>query len=819
MRVFLQDLRFAIRWLRQSAGFSTVAVLTLGLGIGANTAIFTIMNSVVLKQLPFTNPGQLVQIWEESRSKDPQHQGPGANQINVSGRNFVDWQTQNQTFSQMALYDCGPANIAYAGTAMRVTGATVSSDFFRVLRANAGRGRTLADSDHAEDASDVVVIGDSLSRKLSALDQNTLNKTLRINGRPYTIVGVLPAGFDFPQRSDFWVPLRNYAGARAPARSAKNYEAIGRLRPGVSIQEANADVAKTAAQIAAAFPEQMRDMTVRLVSLHEQIVGPVRPVLAIFAGAVAFVLLIACVNVANLLLARAHTRSREMAIRAALGASRWRLVRQLLTESLLLATCGGVVGLLMLLLGLGLLRNFLPRDLPRVETLAIDWRVLGFTVLLTVLTSVVFGLLPSFHATRMDLSNTLKGAGAGTARQRLGGWLVAGEVGAALLLLVGAGLLIKSFWRLQNVDLGYNPEGMLVASLALPTEGIEHGPPRTAAAHAYARQIVEHVRSIPGVVNAGMVTTLLAGDEMLPNAEGGIESRSRGSQEQASFYVWHADYEVVTPDYFQTANVPILRGRGFTDRDDENSPEVMVINQAAASKYWKNEDPIGQRVVFPGMSATRKWATIIGIVSDVRQRTLDRDPLPTAYTPHAQNAYHLTYLTLVARVHAVNPAIMAGIKEQVRRVSSEIPVEVEPADTMIAQSLARQRFQRNVLIIFALLALTLAAIGVFGLLSHTVEQRTREIGIRLAVGAQTEDIVWLFVERGIRLCLVGLVVGVAGSLALTRVVSAYLFGVKPTDPVVFSVTACLLFVVAVVATYLPARRASTVDPVDSLRAN
>src|SRR5215469_7776522 len=267
MRVFLQDLRFAIRWLKQSAGFSTVAVLTLGLGIGANTAIFTIMNSVVLKQLPFADPGQLVQIWEAAQDAHD----AGANQINVSGQNFVDWRAQNQTFSHMALYDSGPANIAYERTAMRVTGAAVSSDFFRVLRADAGRGRTLADSDHAEDASDVVVIGESLSRKLSALDQNLLNKTLRINGRPYTIVGVLPAGFDFPQRSDFWVPLRNYAGARAPARSAKNYEAIGRLRPGVSIQEANADVANTAAQIAAAFPEQMRDMTVRLVSLHELI--------------------------------------------------------------------------------------------------------------------------------------------------------------------------------------------------------------------------------------------------------------------------------------------------------------------------------------------------------------------------------------------------------------------------------------------------------------------------------------------------------------------------------------------------------------------
>jgi putative ABC transport system permease protein len=419
----------------------------------------------------------------------------------------------------------------------------------------------------------------------------------------------------------------------------------------------------------------------------------------------------------------------------------------------------------------------------------------------------------------MDLSNTLKGSGVGRARQRLGGWLVAGEVGAALLLLIGAGLLIKSFWRLQNVDLGYNPEGMVVANLALPTEGIELGPQRAAAAHAYVRQIVERVRSVPGVVNAATVRTLLAGDEMLPNAGAGIEGRSQGTHEQASFYVWRADYEVVTPEYFQTVNVRVLRGRGFTDRDDETTPEVMVINQAAASTYWKNQDPIGQRVVFPGMSATRKWATIVGVVSDVHQRTLDRDPPPTAYTPHAQNAYHLSSLTLVARVHAVNPAIMAAIREQVRHVSSEIPVEVEPADAMIAQSLARQRFQRNVLIIFALLALTLSAIGVFGLLSHTVEQRKREIGIRLAVGAQTEDIVWLFLERGIRLCLVGLAAGVVGSLALTRLISAYLFGVKPTDPVVYSLTACLLFVVAVAATYLPARRASAVDPVDSLRAN
>jgi predicted permease len=822
MRVFLQDLRFANRWLKQSVGFSAVAVLTLGLGMGANTAIFTIMNAVVLRQLPFEKPGELVQIWEAAQAQTAEKAkqlGEQANQINVSGQNFVDWRAQNKTFSQMALYDVGPSNVASAGTALRANSTAVSADFFKVLRADAIRGRAFADADHAKDADDVVVIGYALWRDLFNLDQRALGKSLRVNGRPFVIVGVLPEGFDFPERSALWVPLHNYAGAGAPSRSAKNYLAIGRLRPGVSIEEANSDLANTAAQIAAAFPEQMKDLTVNLVPLHEQIVGQVRPVLAIFAGAVAFVLMIACVNVANLLLARAQMRSREMAVRAALGASRWRLVRQLLTESLLLAVCGGVAGLLMLVFGLRLLKNFLPANLPRVETISADWRVLGFTLLLTLLTTVLFGLLPSFQATGMDLTGTLKGGGLGVTRSRLGGWLVAGEVGAALLLLIGAGLLIKSFDRLQNIDVGYSPECLVVANLSLPTEGIERGPARIAAAHAYVRQMVERVAALPGVTHAATASTLLAGDEMLASAGGGIEGRSQGTPEQASFYVWHADYEVVTPGYFDTVNVRVLRGRGFTDRDDETSPEVMIINEAAAKRFWKDEDPVGQRVVFPGMSKTRQWVTIVGVVSDVRQRTLDRDPQPTAYTPHAQNAYHLSYLTLVARVRAVNPGIMAAIKEQVRHVSSEIPVEIKPADAMIAQSLARQRFQRNVLIIFAVLALTLSAIGVFGLLSHVVEQRTREIGIRLAVGAQTDDIVWLFVERGMKLCLLGLALGLAASLALTRVISAYLFGVKPTDPVVFSLTAFLLFVVAVAATYLPARRASRVDPVDSLRAN
>jgi putative ABC transport system permease protein len=798
MGTLLQDLRYGVRMLLKNPGFALVAVIALALGIGANAAIFSVVNAVLLRSLPFNDPDRLIVLKENKPPQFPE--------FSVAPGNFLDWQKQNTVFEKLAAIRGFSYNLVDTGEPERLRGARVSAGLFEMLGVKPSQGRTFAAEEDQPGRDTVVILSHSLWQRRFGADPNILGRTLTLNAATYTIVGVMPPDFQFPDReTELFTPVA-FDSKQADQHGAHYISAIGRLKPGVSIEQARTEMSAIAARLAQQYPDSNTGWGVSLFKMQEYESRDIKPALLILLGAVALVLLIACANVANLLLARATARQREIAIRTALGASRWRVIRQLLTESVLLALIGGGIGLLLAVWGVDLLLALAPEDLPHVKGGTVDARVLGFTILITLLTGVVFGLAPALQSSRPNLNETLKEGGRGTTvgHNRVRSSLVITEVAVALVLLIGAGLLIRSFYRLQQVDPGFNPRNALAVALSLPAKKY---PEEEQNARFYT-QLIEKVSALPGVVAVGATQSLPIHDDYV------LGFNIQGRAPDAPGEEPSTNYYAVSPGYFKAMGIPLLRGRLFTVQDTKDTPRVAVINETMAKKFFPNEDPIGK-----GINVTNgpeRFREIVGIVGDVKQYGLDQPTTAQTYEPYLQTPFQ--GMTLIVRTEGNPTGLTANVRSQVLSIDKEQPVSrIRTLEQVIAESVAKQRFAMMLLGIFALVALVLAGVGLYGVMSYAVTQRTHEIGIRMALGAQQRDVLKLVVGQGMILALVGVLLGLLASLALTRVMTTLLFGVSATDPLTFLAIPALLAAVALLASFMPARRAMKVDPMIALR--
>ena len=807
MESLLQDVRYSIRALIAKPGFTAVAVITLALGIGANTAIFSVVNSVLIRQLPYDEADRIMSIGPVFQDKG---QGPGYN----SYPNFADWRDQNRTFDQMAAYRSRGVVLTGGGEAERISGARVSSNFFSTLRVQPLLGRTFAADEEKPGSPHTVVLSYELWQRRAGGDPRIVEQPVTLDGRSYAVIGVLPEGFEFPLlgKTDVWTSV-SLDGQSLQERGAQMYGVIGRLKPEVAREQAQADISTIVGQLAAQYPEQNKETPVAVVGLQEQLVESVRPALLILLGAVGFVLLIACANVANLLLVRASLREKEIAIRAALGASRARLVRQLLTESLLLAVAGAAVGLLLAMWGIDLLVAAGPVNIPRLDEIRIDGHALLFTICVTMLTGLTFGLAPALEASKLDLNQSLKegarSSSASASRGRLRKALVVAEVALALVLLVGAGLLIKSFYRLQQVDPGFNPEGVLTLKVSLPAARYSEDDRIT----AFYDEALNRIKALPGVESAASVSF-----SPLSNTTFYLGFTAEGWPPRNPSELPSAQVRMASPDYFAVMQIPINRGRGFTGEDRKQSSPVAVINAEMARRHFAGDDPVGKRLSLRVALGEGEpaWREIVGVVGDVRHFGLDAEVRPEIYVPYAQQP--TSAMTMVVRA-AVDPAGLTGaIKDEIKAIDKDQPVHsVATLESYVDRSVAGRRFSTVLLMAFGVIALALAAIGVYGVMSYTVAERTREIGIRVALGAGRRDILKLVVGQASVLLIAGLAGGLAGAFALTRVMEELLFGVSATDTVIFLTVPVALAAIAIFASYIPALRATKVDPMIALR--
>jgi putative ABC transport system permease protein len=795
-----RDLRYAVRQLIRSPGFTAIAVLTLGLGIGANSAIFSVVNAVLLRPLPFQEPSRLVRV-NEAR--------PDGTTNTVSYPNFRDWQKSGGVFQSSAIYRTQALNLTGADEAERVTGALVSADFFRVLGLTPVYGRYFTEGEDVRGADDVAVLSRDLWQRRFAGERDLVGRSVTVDGRSLTVVGVATADFHFPEGVDLWIPVSHDDPQLLDNRGLHAYDVIGRLGPGMTVERAAARLDPVADRLAREYPASNKGWGIALRPLHESLVENLRPTLLVLLGAVGFVLLIASANVANMMLARSSARRRELSIRAALGASRGRLVRQLLTESLVIALLGGALGLVLAAWGVDGLLALGPEELPAGEGIVLDRAVLGFTFGVAVLTSLVFGLLPATHTATPNAEASLRDGGrtsGGIHRQRTRRLLVVTEIALALLLLVGTGLMVQSFRRLQEVDPGFNPDGVLTARLALSRAN-----PDTARVIGFFRELVERAEALPGVTAAAAVSYLPLG------ADGARYAFSVEGQPPLETQLRpRTEFNVVTPGYFATMEIPLLQGRDLAERDRWESPAVVVVNQSLARRFWPNESAIGKRLTL-GEPEEGGWMTVVGVVGDVKQRSLATESRPQMYGSQAQVG--LPEMALLVRT-AMDPSALApAIRGIVATLDPTVPVsDIRSLTRVKGASIATDRFRAIVLATFALVALALAAIGVYGVISYGVVQRSQEIGIRMALGARRAEIIRLVVGEGMLTVAVGIVLGVLAAAGLARFLASLLYAVQPDDPAIFVAISCLIAAVALAACVLPARRAMQVDPAGTLRA-
>ena len=799
------DLRYALRSLGKNRAFTAIAVITLALGVGANTAIFSVVHGILFKSLPYPDPNRLMVVWETDVHNNSMREP-------ASAPDLADFQAQNRSFDKLAGWTVWNFNLTDASRPPeRIDVAGVTPNLFPLLGAMPQIGRTFGDDTDRTGADGVALLSDQLWHTRYGRDPRILQSRIVLDGKSYEIVGVMPREFDFPREPDVWVPLHAIVGGFRDIRGVHNVGLLGRLRPEVTVEQAQAEMTLIAQRLAQQYPEDNRGRGVFVEPMHEAVVGRFRRALLVLLAAVAVVLLIACTNIASLLLARTSARAREMAIRTSLGASQWRVIRQLLTESMALSVMGGIAGLALAFWGVDLLLAVSPENLPRAHSIRIDGPVLIFTLTVSLFSGLIFGLAPAIHVSRVSLSESLKAGGSRVAARIRGGGrtlLVVTELALAVVLVIGAGLLIRSFWRLLNVDPGFRADNVLVMRVKLP-EATYPVPPRNQfpkwpEVERFQDEVLERVRPLPGVRSAALAINH-------PLQRGWTSQVRIVGRPVPDGPVDESRIRAVSPDYFKTVGVPLLIGRDVAPSDRSDAPLVVLVNQSFVRKYFPNENPIGKQLTFWG-----KPRDIVGVVGDVRFMGLDSPSEPAVYPPFQQLA--MSEISLLVHT-ANNPmSVLPAVRDAIWSIDRDLAIyDINTLEGLMHESLGTPRFQMLLLTIFGLVALVLATVGVYGVISYRVDQRTQEIGVRLALGAQNEQILKLVVGEGSLLALAGISVGLAAGALATRYMSALLFGVSSHDLLTYLSVSSLLAVIAIVASYLPARRAMRVEPIAALR--
>jgi putative ABC transport system permease protein len=797
-----QDLQYGFRLLRKSPGFSLIAALALALGIGANSAIFSFVNGILLRPLPFEDPDRLLVIRERSKVLEG---------MSVAYPNFLDWRDQNQSFEQIAAVRNAGYNLTYESNAERVQAAQVSAGLWPALGARPALGRAFSEDEDRVGGNRVVMLSHALWHRLFAGDPAVLDRNLTLNGQPFTIIGVMPPSFQFPNRAELWVPIGIFSDRMMERGNHPGIFAIARLKPNVSLEQAQTDMDAVAVRLEEQYPQTNTGNRVSITPMFQQVVGPVQSYLWFLLGAVGFVLLIACANVANLLLARAATRQKEIALRTALGAPRGRIIRQLLTESALLA---GALGLALAYAGMRGLVAISPANTPRLNEVGIDPWVVGFNFAVALATGIIFGLVPALQASRTDLSETLKEGGrtsGGSSRHRLRSLLVIAEMAIALVLLIGAGLIIRSFMHVLEVKPGFDPAGVLAAQVSPPD--VSYPKPEDRA--IFYRRVLEQLSSAPGVEAAAAVTPLpMSGDGWQTSYT--VEGEPPPAAGEAPL----TDFAMVSPDYFRAMGIPLIEGRFFDSRDIKGAAEVAIVDESFARRHFPDQSAIGKRVRNGGPNSTQPFREIVGVVGHVKNYGLAEQSRVEMYVPFEQNA--TSYANIVVRTPNDMAVATAAIQSAVRSADREIPVHsVRTMEQLLSDSVAGRRLFMTLLSFFAAVALALAAVGIYGVMSYSVTQRTHEIGIRMALGATSADVLKLVIRQGMKLTVTGVALGLAGTYALTKLlasaVSGLLYEVGASDPVTFGAISLILSAVALAACYIPARKATRTDPMIALR--
>lgn len=803
METLLQDFRYSIRMLFKYPGFTIAALVALALGIGANSMVFSVVSAIMLRPLPFRNPESLVWIWDTQ---------PLLKEAPVAPADFIDWRDQNQVFEDIGVFAAYSTFNITGGEPEQLRAVLVSANLFSMLGVTPGEGRNFTSDEDKRGNNRVVIISDDLWQRRFNRSHQLIGSALTLGGRDYTVVGVMPKGFEFPikgsafaRNADLWAPLV-IDGQLAQMRGLHAFSVIARLKPGISLQQGQVEMSGIATRIEQEHPDSNTGHGVKLLALQDQIVGDTKSVLLILMATVGFVLLIACANVANLLIARAASRQREIAIRLAVGASRTRLVRQLLTESIVIALLGGGCGLLLAVLGIKVLVRVSPSNVPRLSEVGLDARIVVFAILASLVTAVIFGLVPAVQTTRPNLVETLKegerSPGGGSSRHRIRNLIVISEVAMTLVLLIGAGLLIRSFVRTLDVNPGFKAQNVLTAEIFLPWSKYDEANSQT----LFYREALGRLRKAQGIEAAATINSLpLSGDDKSAN----FSIEGSGDPDPGENLV---SYRVISEDYFRTMGIGFLKGRDFGDQDIAGAPSVIIINETLARRSWPGEDPIGRYVKVNSATAQQ----VVGVVADVRHFGLDKEAKPEVYVPLFQNPDVFVYL--VARTSADSKSAAAILGNEIRAVDKDMPLgNIKSVQKVIEESVAPRLLSMLAVTVFAGIALLLATVGIYGLIAYAVTERTHEIGLRIALGAQRGDILRLLVGQSMRLAMIGVAFGVPVAFALTRYLSSLLYGVTATDPVTFVLLPMLLVAVAATASYVPARHALTVSPMVALK--